>query len=62
MSATKGELWRISILYLMQRETERQQSSGYSPSDLEDRDWKQNEAHIIQEEMVSDLLHHLKHP
>ncbi|KAK4832250.1 hypothetical protein QYF61_021602 [Mycteria americana] len=32
---------------------------GYQPTELEDRDREQNEAPIIQKEMVSDLLHHL---
>ena len=32
---------------------------GTQPPELEDRDTEQNEAPIIQGEMVSDLLHHL---
>ena len=34
-------------------------SLGTQPPELEDRDGEQNEAPIIQGEMVSDLLHHL---
>ncbi|KAK4827846.1 LOW QUALITY PROTEIN: hypothetical protein QYF61_021983 [Mycteria americana] len=34
-------------------------SPGTQPPELEDRDGEQSEAPIIQEEMVSDLLHHL---
>ncbi|KAK4830653.1 hypothetical protein QYF61_012533 [Mycteria americana] len=34
-------------------------SPGTQPPELEDRDGEQNEAPIIQGEMVSDLLHHL---
>ncbi|KAK4810917.1 hypothetical protein QYF61_013325 [Mycteria americana] len=34
-------------------------SLGTQPLELEDRDWDQNGAPIIQGEMVSDLLHHL---
>ena len=34
-------------------------SSGTHPPELEDRDKEQNEAPIIQGEMVSNLLHHL---
>jgi len=34
-------------------------SQGTQPAELEDRDREQNEAPIIQGEMVSDLLHHL---
>ena len=34
-------------------------SWGTQPPELEDRDGEQNEAPIIQGEMVSDLLHHL---
>ncbi|KAK4819370.1 hypothetical protein QYF61_001649 [Mycteria americana] len=34
-------------------------SQGAQPPELEDRDREQNEAPIIQGEMVSDLLHHL---
>ncbi|GAB0207583.1 mitochondrial enolase superfamily member 1 [Grus japonensis] len=34
-------------------------SLGTQPPELEDRDGEQNEAPIIQAEMVSDLLHHL---
>ncbi|KAK4825920.1 hypothetical protein QYF61_003415 [Mycteria americana] len=34
-------------------------SLGIQPPELEDRDWEQNEAPIIQGEMVSNLLHHL---
>ncbi|KAK4833030.1 hypothetical protein QYF61_027412 [Mycteria americana] len=34
-------------------------SRGILPTELEDRDREQNEAPIIQGEMVSDLLHHL---
>ena len=34
-------------------------SQGTQPPDLEDGDSEQNEAPIIQGEMVSDLLHHL---
>ena len=33
-------------------------SPGTQPPELEDRDGEQNEAPIIQGEMVSDLLHH----
>ncbi|KAK4830434.1 hypothetical protein QYF61_011142 [Mycteria americana] len=35
-------------------------SPGTEPPELEDRDGEQNEAPIIQGEMVSDLLHHLE--
>jgi len=34
-------------------------SLGIQPPELEDREGEQNEAPKIQEEMVSDLLHHL---
>ncbi|KAK4806516.1 hypothetical protein QYF61_021352 [Mycteria americana] len=34
-------------------------SPGTQPPELEDRDAEQNEAPIIQGEMVSDLLHHI---
>ena len=34
-------------------------SQGTQPPELEDRDREQNEAPIIQGEMVSDLLHHV---
>ena len=34
-------------------------SQGTQPPELEDRDGEQNEAPIIQGEMVSNLLHHL---
>ena len=34
-------------------------SPGTQPPELEDREGKQNEAPIMQGEMVSDLLHHL---
>ena len=34
-------------------------SRGTQPPELEDREGEQNEAPIIQGEMVSDLLHHL---
>ena len=34
-------------------------SWGIQPPEMEDRDGEQNEAPIIQGEMVSDLLHHV---
>ena len=34
-------------------------SQGTQPTELEDGDWEQNEAPIIQGKMVSNLLHHL---
>lgn len=34
-------------------------SAGTQPPELENRDKEQNEVPIIQEEMISDLLHHL---
>ena len=35
-------------------------SQGTQPPELEDRDGEQNEASMIQGEMVTDLLHHVE--
>lgn len=36
-------------------------SLGTQPPELKDKDWKQKEAPVIQEEMVDKLLYHLGH-
>ncbi|KAJ7401299.1 rna-directed dna polymerase from mobile element jockey-like [Pitangus sulphuratus] len=41
------------------KETMAKLHNGTQPPELKDRDREQNEAHIIQGEIVSDLLHHL---